>query len=154
MRIYSASQQTLFTAVNTVMMELQVPANTRMTLLRAWVSADQAGTPLDEVCTIALYTNDAAKTGGNPMNEYPHDSDNATAAACVAGSAGTIGATPIYMHWETFHYQNGWLYVPQPEERITLRGGDVSPGDNIGLHIEYLPQQATFSYGMTWGEIG
>jgi hypothetical protein len=153
-RIYSATFEntTIGTAAQSIM-EVQVPDNTIITVLRAWLSAEQ-GTAADEVIAISLYGNDAAATGGTGMVEQPLTPTAAqNASDCTALVEPTIGATPLILYSDAFHLQNGWLYLPIPEERIVVIGGNADPGDNVGLELA-VASTATpnISGGMTWVE--
>lgn len=154
-RIYSANFEnvTIGTAIQSII-ELQIPDNTIVTLYRAWLSPE-IGTAADEVIGVNVYGNDAAATGGAALVEQPL-TPAATIDPSNVTSLGepTIGATPVTLYADAFHLQNGWLYLPVPEERIVIIGGNADPGDNIGLELS-VASTATpnISGGMTWTEI-
>lgn len=151
--IYSATSDTdAFSAAGSVI-ELQVGANVAIEIIRAWVGAAEGTDPVAEVQEISIYVNDAAATGGTGLTEQELRGSTDATSAVVALAAPTIGATPVDLYFDAFHVQNGWLYLPVPEERIRIMGGTTN--DNVGLRFPVAPDASTtFSYGMIWGEIG
>ncbi len=135
-RIYVATFEdvTIGTAAQSIM-EVQVPDNTVIEVIRAWLSP-AVGTPLDEVIAIALYGNDAPATGGSGMTEQPlTPAAAADASNCTALLEPTIGASPLDLYNDAYHLQNGWLYAPIPEEMEVIFGGNADPGDNVGIRL-------------------
>jgi hypothetical protein len=151
--VYSAtSDSDAFTAAGSLI-ELQVPAATILELIRAWVGAAEGADPVAEVQEISIYVNDGVATAGTALPEQELQGSVDAASAVVALAAPTIAATPVDLYFDAFHVQNGWLYLPVPEERIVIVGGTTN--DNIGLRFPVAPDASTtFSYGMIWGEIG
>lgn len=151
--VYSAtSDSDAFSAAGSVI-ELQVPANTVIEILRAWIGAAEGTDPVAEVQEMSIYVNDAAASGGTALTEQELRGSADAASAVAALAAPTIGATPVDLYFDAFHVQNGWLYLPLPEERISVFGGTTN--DNIGLRFPVAPDVSmTFSYGMIWGELG
>ncbi len=155
-RMYVAtfSNVTIGTAAQSIM-ELQVPDNSVIELLRAWIGADIGATPADEVFNVALYSNDAAATGGTGMTEQPWgpvaaiDPSNVTALL-----EPTIGATPFDLYIKPYHIQNEWEWPPIPEEFSDFIGGNADPGDNVGIRL-VTASTATpgVSGGMIWKEL-
>ncbi len=71
----------------------------------------------------------------------------------MRGVAPTIGATPTDLYFDGYHVQNGFLYLPVPEERPIIVGNSTQ--DNFGIRFPVAPDQAmVISYGIIWGEIG
>lgn len=147
--VATESEQTVTTA--DVLIELQVPANTMMELIRAWCSPGMNAAPSDEMQEINIYRNDALATGGTALTEegVQGTEDVATVAALGGPSQ---GATPIVLYPDGFHLQNGWLYLPVPEERIRIVGGAAIA---LGFKLSQAPESASeiLSYGMLWGEM-
>lgn len=155
-RIYSASFQntTLGTAAQSIM-EVQVPDNTVCVILRAWLGAARGANPASRGVGIALYGNDAVATAGTGMTEQPlTPAAAADPSNCTALLEPTIGATPLDLYSDSFHIQNGWLYLPVPEERPTFIGGNADPGDNFGIRL-VTASAATWvsSGGIIWVEL-
>lgn len=135
------------------LIELQLPANCSITILRAWVGPAEGTDPLAEVQEVEIYTNDVVSTGGTNIVEQPL-SDSEASKVVATRNETTLGATPFVVYRDAFHLQNGWLYLPVPEERITLVSGSADPGDNIGILFPVAPDAAiTVSAGITWSEI-
>jgi hypothetical protein len=154
-RIYVAtfSNVTIGTAAQSIM-ELQVPDNTVIEILRAWLSPE-IGTAADEVIHVALYGNDAVATGGTAMTEQPLSPAAAADPSNVVGLLEpTIGATPLDLYDDAYHLQNPWIYPPIPEEMEVFIGGNADPGDNVGLRL-VTASTATpnISGGIRWREI-
>jgi len=142
-----------YTADEIVLIELQVPANVQMELIRAWVGAAEGADPVAEVQEICLYKNDGPATGGTALAEQELQGSLAPAASVVAVANATVAATPVDLIYDAFHLQNGWLYLPLPEERPRIAGGTTD--DNIGIRLPVAPDAAiVLSVGMVWGEIG
>ncbi len=148
------SNVTIGTAAQSVM-ELQVPDNTVIELLRAWIGADIGGSPADEVFDFALYGNDAAATGGSAMTEQAMTAVGAIDPSNVTALLEpTIGATPLDIFGDSSHIQNRWEWPPIPEEFTEFIGGNANPGDNVGIRLK-VASTATpaVSGGMIWKEL-
>ena len=155
-RIYVAAFEnvTIGTAAQSIM-EVQVPDNTIIKVLRAWLSPAITATPLDEVIAISLYGNDVAATGGTPMTEQPlTPAAAADPSNCVALLEPTIGASPVILYPDSYHLQNSWLYPPIPEEMEVFIGGNADPGDNVGIELAVASTATpSVSGGIRWLEI-
>ncbi len=155
-RLYVAAFEnvTIGTAAQSIM-EVQVPDNTIIQPLHAWLSPAITATPLDEVIAISLYGNDAAATSGSAMVEQPlTPAALADPSNCTALLEPTIGASPLILHPDAYHLQNGWVYPPIPEAMAVIFGGNLNPGDNVGLELA-VASTATpaISGGVVWVEI-
>jgi hypothetical protein len=151
--VYMASHpSTSYSADEIVLMELQVPDNCQIELLRAWVGPAEGTDPVAEVQEICLYLNDGPATGGTGLTEQEVWGTANAAALTVAVANATVAATPVDYAYDAFHAFNGWLYVPVPEERIRVVGGTTN--DNIGIRLPVAPDAAmVLSVGMVWGEL-
>jgi hypothetical protein len=155
-RLYAATftNTAIGTATQSIM-ELQVPDNTFIEIIRAWISPQIGATLANEVVAIALYGNDAAATGGTAMTEQPvTPAAAADPSNTVALLEPTIGATPLDLISDAFHLQNGWLYLPVPEERPMIVGSNADPGDNIGIRTTVTTTATpSVSGGIIWIEV-
>ncbi len=134
------------------LIELQVPTNVQVVILRAWVSADQGTAQLDEGLTVELYANDGPATGGLGLTEQAVQGSADAASSVVALGGATVATTPVPLVPTIEHTQNGWLYVATPEEAERIAGGTTL--DNIGTRFTAAPSASgTFSYGIKWGEL-
>ncbi len=150
--VYIASGAEVTMAAGTVI-ELQLPAGTlQIEILRAWISAAIGAAPVDLVQEIEMYTNDAVATSGTSVTARKiRGSDDATTSVTILRTA-TIGGTPTEFYPDAFHQQNGWLFVPVPEERPRLVAGTTE--DNWGIRIPTLRGTPINSFGVIWGELG
>ena len=155
-RVYVAtfSATVIGTAAQSIM-EVQVPDNTIIEVLRAWLSPGITATPVDEVINIALYGNDGVATSGSAMTEQPlTPAAAADASNCVALLEPTIAASPLDLHVEAYHLQNSWPEQPIPEEMSVFIGGNADPGDNVGIRLVTASTATpTLSGGIKWKEI-
>lgn len=129
--------------------EIQAAANSIIEIWRAWVGPAEGATPVDEVQEVGIYRSDTAGTGTAMTEQELQGGGDATAAA-TAVSAVTIGGTAENLIFDAYHTQNGWLYLPIPEERVRgVSGGE----DNLGIWFPVAPDAAmTISAGIVWAE--
>jgi hypothetical protein len=124
-------------------LQLTAPSNEIVEILRAWVTQEtvtatgQAGVELRRTSTAGTGTTvtPASLSSGT---------SNATALHTLTG--GTLSAV---LYREGFNIVNGWLYLPVPEERIT-----IPPGGFLQLAFTTAPASASYSYGMIYQELG
>ena len=155
-RVFAATfENTAIGASAAPIMEIQVPANVIVEILRCWISAEVGATPTDEVVAIAIYGDATAGTGGTAMTEQALTPAGAQGASDVTALLEpTNAAVDNILYSDAFHLANGWLYLPVPEERIVTIGGNAEPGDNIGLEVSVAAAgDVNLSGGMIWNEI-
>jgi hypothetical protein len=149
--VATESEQTVTTA--DVLIELGVPANTMIEIIRMWCSPamNDAG-PTDDMQEINIYSNDALATGGAGLTETELQGTGDVSLVTALGGP-TQGSTPTVLYPDGFHLQNGWLYLPVPEERIRVVGAAAAA---VGFKLSQAPESASeiLSYGIIWGEIG
>ena len=132
-----------------VLIELQVPAGTQIEIIRMWCSA--ADNLIDDVQEIEIYHNDTAGSGGIGLSEFSLQGTADASTTVTALGGPTIGTSPLVFYPDSFHLQNGWLYLPVPEERIRVVG--AGNPDNVGFRFHVAPgASVTVSYGVVWGE--
>lgn len=151
MPIYVATveNETISTAVR--LLELQIPAATRVTLLRAWISPSASDPPQDEVVRVSIYGVGTPGTGGTAITETPLRAGDPATAKVAAVKTATI-STYITLYTDAFHHAIGWLFVPQPDERPMFLGGGTY--DNVGINFPVTPlASGNYSYGMIWEEV-
>ena len=155
-RIYVAGFENVAigTAAQSIM-ELQVPDNVIIEVLRAWLSPAITATPADEVIAVSYYGNDAVATSGSAMTEQPLTPAAAqNTSDVVALLEPTIAATPVILYPDAYHLQNKWTLDPIPEEMSVFFGGNADPGDNVGLELAVASTATpSISGGMIWEEI-
>lgn len=151
--VYVAARSSQAISATDVLVELQVPAETQIEILRIWVGPAEGADPVVEIQEIDIYGNDAAGTSGAALTEQVIRGSVDAASGVTALGGPTIGATPTVLIPDGFDLRNGFLYLPIPDERIRVVGG--SSIDNLGFRFPTAPDASiTISYGIIWGEIG
>ncbi len=143
------SMNDTLTALNAAdtLLETTAPSDAAVVLIRAWFSP--RGAVLDQIQEINVFINDAAGTGTSqtpsPLHEgYPAYGGTGRDVITVEGT------TPTDKIEDGFHFQNGWLYTPIPEEFITIQ-----PSSIIGIRLPVAPDAAMgCAFGMIFGKIG
>lgn len=154
-RVYTGSVSGASFSTAGSIIELQVPIDVGIELIRAWIQLGFNGIPLKEgVQPICIYGNDAPATAGNGLVEGKVQGGGHVAPEVTGLTQATIGASPVDFYCDGFLLRDGWEYYPVPEERIWLRGNTTTSPDNIGLRFPVAPESLTFfSFGMTWAEL-
>ena len=150
-RVASASlESTALTLVDDPLVELTCPANVTIDVIRVEIGAAEGATPIDETQPVALWKGTAAGSGGGAATERLIRGSG-TILGTVATNVTTIGTGNEFYH-TSYHTQNGWLYLPVPEERPQL----VSGSDDIfAVVFNVAPQVSiTTSCTIVWGEVG
>lgn len=125
-------------------LEVTNTATEVLEILRAWVTQENVTTSGQAGIQILRKT---ATITGTAVTVVSMSSGTASATAKHTATAeGTDGAVLIR---EGFNIVNGWLYLPVPEERIT-----VPPSGMVALKFATAPASASYSYGITWQELG
>ena len=132
-------------------MELQMPANSYAEIIRVEIGAAEGTDPVAEVQEIVMYSATAAGTGGTALTETLVRGEGTISGAALRNLT-AAGAGLVEWYFTAFHWQNGWLYLPVPEERYQVKAGGQ---DNFGFYFPTAPDAATtFSATVVWGEIG
>ncbi len=144
------STQSLTVAATQSVIELQVPSGTIADIFRIWIGPDEGNDSYVE--EVELYFNASAGSGTGVAEHKIRGSDDATAAcSVVTGITALSGDTTIGQ--DAMHTLAGWLYLPQPEERIRIVGGSAQ--DNYGVNLPNAPTTTyNLNVGIVWGEIG
>ena len=142
--------QTVSTA-DDPMIELQVPIDTNIEIIRVEIGVAEGATPVDEVQEIELYRSATPGTAGTGIAEQRFNGSGISNTQALRNLTDPgAGFAPLYQ--SAFHWQQGWLYLPVPEERIHLISNNV---DNFGVQFPVAPAVAvTFSVTMVFGEFG
>lgn len=149
--VYVAQEVSQTVTVAGPLIELQIPTNSIIEIIRAWCGPGEDATPIDEVQDIQIYGDATPGTGGAALTKLALQGGDAVSGITALGGPTNAAFDAVYMA-DAFHLQNGWLYLPNPEERIRIVGGSTL--DNIGLALISLnAATADLSYGMIWGEM-
>lgn len=150
-RTASASlESTSLTLVDDPLVELTCPANVTIEVIRVEIGAAEGATPIDEVQPVALWKGTLAGSGGGAPTERLIRGSG-TILGTVATNVTTIGTGNEFYH-TSYHVQNGWLYLPVPDERPQLVPGS---DDIFAVVFNVAPQVAIVtSCTVVWGEVG
>ena len=79
-----------------------------------------AGDAEAELLPIAITRYATGGSGGSVRTPRPHVFGSGASAVVVDSNNTTQGTTPTVILQDSFNLQAGWLYVPTPEEWITI----------------------------------
>ena len=125
--------------------QVKVPATTAIDVTRAFAAQRSSTTSAMQQFSLLLKTAAATVTSQNPQILE----GSGPASLCVGGTAatgvnasveGTDGAT---LYDDAPNVLNGWLYLPVPEERIT-----IAPSAIVGLKAPQAPGGQTWRMGV------
>lgn len=150
--IYEASFRSLSVSAASVFFAMESGANSKNTILRAWISPAVADPPVDEVVEYNFFVNDAAATVGTSVTPVEVQGISAAASTLTFRSGPTAGATPTDYHFDAFHTQNGMLYLPSAQETEEFMGGSIQDNWGIAFPGSGPPFAMTFSGGCRWLE--
>ena len=137
--------ETVATAIT--ILEVTAPSTAVIKVYRAWV--EQSSVTTSTTTRIRILRKTATITGtASPPTPAPVDASAASGATVkwIATAEGTDGTV---IHEEAFNYLNGWVWLPVPEERII-----VPPSGIIALKFPAAPTSASWTFGMSYEEIG
>lgn len=128
------------------------PVTVSIVLLRAWFNQSNITTSGQQRIQILLKTAAATVTSATPQPLYGSDQ----AAKSVGSTSGTgtnasgEGTDGNVIYPDAFNILTGWLWVPVPEERITIPAGVI-----VALKLPTAPgASTTVTAGFTFAEIG
>lgn len=117
MRAYSVNLvNASLTAAATGIIGLQAAANKPVIILRTALS--QSGNTTSTQQGIEWLRRSTGSTNVTTPNKNPMDGGDAAASFTAVGLATTLGTAGAVLYADSFNWQNGWLYLPVPEERI------------------------------------
>lgn len=131
-RTYVFRRQLTNATADRALLQIQAPTDTSIIILRAWCSQNASTT--SAAVGIRLVRKSAAATVTAAViatDVFPLDPDDSastlqvgtTATGYNASNAGTNSGTLLQ---EGFNLVGGgWLYLPVPEERITVKAGGI-----------------------------
>ena len=135
------------TAAITTLVEFTAPATKSVIVTRAWISQRSNTTSAQQA--VQILRRSTASTNVGTATAVPTDAGDSAfggTARALCTVLGTAGVVPIS---DSFNWQNGWLWLPVPEERIIVAGGGF-----LSLHLPVAPAALTVSCGFTVMELG
>ncbi len=133
------------------LLEIQLPADTTVEIIRVEIGVAEGATPVDEVQEVQLYRGSTVGTGGTGIAEQVYwGSSPPNAVALRNLTAPGAGEAPLYQ--SAFHWQQGWVYLPVPEERIKVQSLGT---DNFGIVFPLAPAVSVVCTAtLVFGEVG
>lgn len=133
---------------------VQVKAGTSRAVELLRVSVSQSGSTSSTMQRIQINRKSAAATVTSFTSLAMRNGDSAADAVGGTSATGTNatveGTDTNILIVDTFNILNGWLWVPVPEERITLPAGGI-----IGVKFPAAPGAAlTVTASIVFAEIG
>jgi hypothetical protein len=139
-----AARFTLTVSTAVTLIEITNGATEVVEILRAWVT--QENVTATGQAGIALVRKSGTLTG---TTLTPVALSSGTPTVTAKHTVTAEGTNGDFLIREGFNIVNGWLYLPIPEERIT-----VPPSGRLGLTFMTAPASASYSYGLVWQELG
>jgi hypothetical protein len=137
-------------------LQIATAAGKPIQILRAWFSANNAAAPASAGVAIQLNRKSAAATvvaavAADIVKTNPSDGASTVqlGTALTGYTASAEGTDTDLLYRDAFNDLNGWLYLPIPEERITVTGGGF-----VGMKLLLAPPAGTYYAGVTFVEIG
>jgi hypothetical protein len=117
MRAYSLNlvNQSL-TNVATGIMGIQPATNKPCIVVRSALS--QSANTSSTQQGIEWLRRSTGSTNVTTPNKNPMDGGDAAISATIVGLCTVLGTAGAVLYADSFNWQNGWLYLPVPEERI------------------------------------
>jgi hypothetical protein len=108
--------------------EMTAGSDQKCSVIEAHITNVDSETSTQELMEIVRFA--TAGTGGTAITEEPLDPGDAAASFTAVEEPTVEGGTPTNLHLEAWNILTGWHYVPVPEARIRLEGGDI-----LGIRI-------------------
>lgn len=129
-RSYVFRRQVTGLTADRALLQLQAPSDTSLVILRAWCSQETSETSLQTGIRLTRKSTAQTVTAAVIATDvFPLDPDDAASTVQVGtantGYVGTTaGGTSSVLIQEGYNVVgSGWLYLPVPEERITVKAG-------------------------------
>lgn len=142
--VYVARLDAVSIAHGRAIVQINLAAGFIGEILRAWVSFSAATSVATEVGI------SRRSTAGTVTSFTPIKLQGGAATTATAGVNASVDSTQTDVLFREFCNQQGnWLYLPVPEERIS-----IPPSGRVALYFPTAPSAVTVSAGIVWGEIG
>ncbi len=143
-------ESTSLTLADDPLIEISLLGSGVAEIIRIEIGVSEGATPLDEIQEVALWMGTVAGSGGGAITERIVRGEG-TIIVTAVDNVTTLGTGNEWYH-TAYHTQQGWLYLPVPEERPLLKSG----GDDVFAFLFPVAPDAamTVSATIVWGEIG
>ncbi len=150
--IYTAYMNAV--AVTAAITLVQIKAGTSRSLVILRASVSQSSSTTSAMQRVQINRKSAAATVTSftaiPVNASAPAADAAGGTAATGTNASVEGTDTAVVIAEVFNVLNGWLWLPTPDEVITVPAGGI-----IGLKFPAAPgASTTYTASMTFAEIG
>lgn len=146
MRAYVARLDATAVTGAITLIQVTAPSTGSIVLLRAWCSQSSSASAAQLPIELVRASTAATATTFTPLALNENDPAASSTAAVNATVEGTKGNVLIREAWD---YLNGWLWVPTPEERITVKASGI-----CCLYLPVAPSASvTLQAGIVFGEI-
>ena len=137
------------TAAATTILEFSAGSQKLGIITRMWLSQQSNTTSAQQGIQIARQSTNGTSVV-TPVST-PADISDIAITGVPRGMCVTQGTLGAVLYPDSFNWQNGWLYLPVPEDRITVSGATTT---NTGLRTLTTPPTLTCNAGMSLLEIG
>lgn len=124
------------TAAITAVIETTAGATKVIIITRATLS--QQGNTTSAQQAVQLLRQSTAGTNVVSPIATPGDAGDTAYNGTVRGMCTTLGTAGAILYPDSFNWQNGWLYLPVPEERYTVTGAAI-----VALKVPVAPPAQT-----------
>lgn len=135
------------TAAITTVIEFTAPATKSVIVTRAWLSQGSNTTSAQQ--RVQILRRSTASTNVGTALANPNDAGDTAFGGTARALATVLGTAGAVLYTDNFNWQNGWLWLPVPEERIIVPGGGF-----LSLHLPVAPAALTISCGFEVIELG
>lgn len=150
MRIYDVNISAgAMTGAAQTILEVSAGSQKLGIITRGWLSQQSNTTSAQQGIQIARQSTNGTSTVTPTL--VPGDISDVAATATARGMCTTQGTIGALLYPDSFNWQNGWLYLPVPEERITVSGATTT---STGIRTLTTPAALTVNCGFGFLEIG
>jgi hypothetical protein len=150
--VYNVTMNAVSVSGAITLLQIKAGTSRAVEIMRAWVSQSASTTSAQQRIQINRKSAAATVTSFTPLviNGGAVAANAAGGTSATGTNASAEGTDSDILIMDAFNVLNGWLWVPTPEERITVPAGGI-----VGLKFPAAPGSAlTISAGFIFGEIG
>jgi hypothetical protein len=137
------------TAAVTTVLEFTAPATKSVIVTRAWLSQRSNTTSAQQAVQILRRSTASTAVASGTLSNSPMDAGDSAFGGTSRQLATVLGTAGAILYADSFNWQNGWLWLPVPEERIIVAGAGI-----LSLHLPVAPAALTISCGFDIIELG